>query len=198
MMFATALFSVTSSFSAFADASDVWMRQAVFNMKKDVDTIMASGPKTTGNEDRTMSYHVGNGSGSRIEALYFKGADMNSWSGNCLADSSALDWINTTTLHLHRSSRQHGAPRASMRSGGRRQDLNGNWWNAADYMTVDVPLGGYDGYAYCMKVRWEDGTEREFRLPYPWGDVTIYRNQLKVYLGVSGRGLFYNQFISAL
>ncbi len=78
------------------------------------------------------------------------------------------------------------------------EDLNGNWWTTPDFMAVEVPLGGYNGYSYRMKVRWEDGTEREFHLPYPWGDVTIYKNQAKVYLGVSGRGLFYNNWIGAL
>ena len=158
------------------------------------------GPQTSRpvQEDRTMSYDVGNSSGSRIKALYFKGAGTSSWSGNCVADSSALDWLNTHVLYLQRSGRQYGSPSAYMRPGERERDLNGNYWMSAGQMVVDVPLGGYDGYAYRMKVCWEDGTVREFHLPYPWGSVTIYKNQVKVYLGVSGRGLFYNNWIDAL
>ena len=157
------------------------------------------GPQTSRavQEDRTMSYHLGNSSGTRITALYFKGADSASWSGNCLADSSTLDWINSHTLHAQRSRRLHGAPQAIRQPGGRERDLNGNYWMSAGSMSVDVPLGGYDGYAYHMKVLWEDGTERVFRLPYPWGDVTIYNNRVKVYLGVSGRGLFHKDIIFA-
>ena len=198
LMSAVVIATVSSSLFAL-DGSDVWMRQNIFKMKKDVDAIMSQTPtpNTTMQEDRTMSYHVGNSSGSRIEALYFRGVGRDSWSGNCLADSSTLDWINTTTLHVCRSQRRHGSPRASMQSGGRQRDLNGNYWLAADYMAVDVPLGGYDGNAYYMKVRWEDGTVRVFRLPYPWGDVIIYKNQLRVYLGISGRGLFYKDWIAA-
>ena len=149
-------------------------------------------------EDRTMSYHIKNSSGSRIVALYFKGEGMSSWSEDCLSDPSTLDWVNSGTLHAVRSSRLHGKPKAIRQPGSRERDLNGNYWVWAGSMDVDVPLGGYDGEAYRMKVRWEDGTVREFRLPYPWGDVFIYKNQAKVYLGVSGRGLFYNNWIDAL
>lgn len=158
------------------------------------------GPQTprTVHEDRTMSYYVSNSSGSRIEALYFRGANSNSWSGNCVTDPSALDWLNTHVLYLQRSSNQYGSPRAYLRPGERERDLNGNYWMSAGQMVVDVPLGGYDGYAYRMKVRWEDGTEREFHLPYPWGNITIYKNQVNVYLGVSGRGLFHKEFIAPL
>lgn len=192
----TMMAALTASTALFAlDGSDAWIRQNLVNMNMNTGTYAPPPPMP---EDRTMSYHVSNSSGSQIEALYVKGADSSSWSGNCLADSSARDWINTTTLYVGKSSRLHGSPTASMRSGGRQQDLNGNWWTAPDFMAVEVPLGGYDGYAYRMKVRWEDGTEREFHLPYPWGDVTIYKNQAKVYLGVSGRGLFYNNWIDAL
>ena len=187
---------LTASSALFAlDGSDVWMRQTLMNMNMNTG---AYAPPPSQREDRTMSYHVGNASGSRIEGLYFKGAGTDSWSGNSLVDSATVDWVNSTTLYVGKSSRLHGAPRSSMRSGGRRQDLNGNWWTAPDFLAVDVPLGGYDGEAYRMKVRWEDGTEREFHLPYPWGDVTIYKNQVKVYLGISGRGLFYNSWIDAL
>lgn len=149
-------------------------------------------------DDYAMTYHVSNASGSRIEALYFKHSDSGSWSGNCLADPLTQNWINTTTLFVGKSRRLHGLPTASMQSGGHRQDLDGNWWMAADFLAVDVPLGNYSGYAYDMKVRWQDGSEREFHLPYPWGDVVIYRNQVKVCLGINGRGLFYNNCIDPL
>ena len=161
---------------------------------------IVTGPKTTMpvQEDRTMSYHISNSSGSRIEALYFKGDGMSSWSEDCLSDSATLDWINASSLHAVRSCRLYGTPKAIRQSGRRERDLNGNYGWSAGSMDVDVPLGGYDGEAYRMKVRWADGTEREFYLPYPWGDVTIYKNQARVYLGISGRGLFYNNWIDAL
>jgi len=157
------------------------------------------GPQTsrTVPEDRTMSYHLRNSSGSRIVALYFKGASSGSWSGDCLADPSTLDWINSHTLHAQRSRRLHGAPQAIRQSGGRERDLNGNYWWSAGSMSVDVPLGGYDGYAYYMKVCWDDGDVRVFRLPYPWGNVTIYKNRVNVHLGVSGRGMFHKDIIYA-
>lgn len=160
--------------------------------------VMGPQPSRTVQEDRTMSYYVSNSSGSRIEALYFRGASSSAWSGNCVTDSSALNWLNAHVLYLQRSSSQYGSPRTYLRPGERERDLNGNYRMSAGQMVVDVPLGGYDGYAYRMKVRWEDGTEREFHLPYPWGNITIYKNQVNVYLGVSGRGLFHKEFIAPL
>jgi len=191
------LFFATVSSLASADAFNDFMRQQIFESRRCVDEIMADTPKPV-QEDRTMSYYVSNSSGSRIEALYFRGASSNSWSGNCVTDPSALDWLNTHVLYLQRSSNQYGSPRAYLRPGERERDLNGNYWMSAGQMVVDVPLGGYDGYAYRMKVRWEDGTEREFHLPYPWGNVIIYKNRVNVHLGVSGRGMFHREVIAPL
>lgn len=92
----------------------------------------------------------------------------------------------------------HGAPKVVLQPGTRERDLNGNYYWSAGSIDVDVPLGGYDGEAYRMKVCWEDGTEREFLLPYPWGDVSISKSEVKVCLGISGRGLFYHETIDAL
>ena len=192
----TMMVVLTASSALFAlDGSDAWIRQNLVDMNMNTG---AYAPPPPMKEDRTMIYNVCNASGSRIEALYFKGAGMGSWSGNCLPDSSACDWINTTALHVGKSDRRYGLPRTAMRPGGYQRDLNGNLWTAPDFLAVDVPLGGYEGKAYRMKVRWEDGTVREFHLPYPWGDVAIYKNQVKVCLGIIGRGLFYNNWIDAL
>lgn len=203
MMSVTALFSAALCLSASADAWDDLARQVTLDAKVTVDRVMSesngvSDAPSSGEEDLSMNYHVRNSSNSKITAIYFKGDDADSWSGDCLADSSARDWINSWVLHMHKSGRMHGSPRAVMVPGERERDLNGNWWMTAGHLSVDVPLDGYDGRAYRMKVCWEDGTEREFRLPYPRGDVNVYKDEVRVYLGINGRGLFYNERISAL
>lgn len=192
------LLSIVSSFSASADAFDVFVRQQLpLDVKKKLTDSVNSAHPTATRRDRTLNYYVRNSSGNKIEALYLKGATQDSWSGNCLVDSATLDWVNTHTLHLERSHRLYGTPGTRLQPGNRERDLNGNYWWTAGTLVVDVPLGGYDDCEYHMKVRWEDGTEREFKLPYPYGDVAIYTDQLKVCLGVDGRGLFYSDRIAA-
>ena len=192
LMFAAMLVSTASAFSV--SSSDAWLRNQAMSICRD----WGSGALPVPQEENRMGYHVVNSSGSRITALYFKGADMDSWSGNCLADPATLTWINNTALYVGKSSRRHGAPKATLCSSVRQRDLNGNWWSGSGSMTVDVPLDGYDGNAYHMKVVWEDGTVRKFYLPYPAGNVTIYENHLNVYLSARGRGLFYKARIDAL
>ncbi len=203
IMTVTAMFSAALCLSASADAWDDFGRQLAFSAKVTADSVMAGNNgvpnvPSQGQEDYAMNYHVRNSSGSKITALYFRGDDADSWSGDCLADSGARYWINSASLHVCKSGRMHGSPGTTRVPGERERDLNGNWWWKAGYLSVDVPLGGYDGCAYRMKVCWEDGDEREFRLPYPRGDVAVYKDEVKVYLGTNGRGLFYNERISAL
>ena len=167
-------------------------RQAIIGLGSNVSVTPVA-------ESRNLSYIVANSSGSDIEDIYIKPAGEDDWSSTCLPSTSVVRQFNTSGIMIQKSDQNHGSVKViTARGEWEAWPRDGFKYNALKERTVAcVPVGGYDGEAYRMKVRWADGEERVFYLPYPWGDVTIYRERVYANLGISGRGIFYHSSIEA-